>query len=122
MSTYLNHGGAARERILAELWGEIELRVERREAVSIEHLRLGLRCRDHGWNEDELSLVSALSGHAYGKVMLVVEAIAQDVDGHAGVPDTKLHELRTAYALLRASRVLVEELAERGDARLGLDA
>ncbi len=114
MSTYLNHGGAEREQILADLWGQIELRVERRQDVTVEHLLPGLRCRDHGWQEDELSLITALSGHAYSRVILAVEEIADHLDEHRyGADAAQLKNLRSAYALLCASRSLAEQVTER---------
>ncbi len=111
MSTYLNHGGAEREEALAQLWTIIETRVERREAVTVAHLRPALEHTRRGWHEDEFSLVTALSGHAYNRVMVVVEKITGELDHYCTVADpSKLKELRSAYALLQTSRQLADEL------------
>jgi hypothetical protein len=108
VSTYLRCGGAERERALAELWADLELRLQQDEPITMRDLRPGLVTRRYGWDEDELSLVFALSGHAYHRVMLAVDRIA------AHEPATsaeELAELRAAYGLLQTSRRLADELA-----------
>lgn len=121
MSTYLTHGGAERERVLAALWASIEVRVERREQIRIADLRPGLATRCHGWHEDEQSLVFAFSGHAYHRVMVAVERIAEELEGgtQTGKCDRglmtaaeNLDELRIAYCLLQTSRRLADELSQ----------
>jgi len=122
LSTYLTHGGAERERTLASLWATLESRVRRQEQVGIDDLRPALATRCQGWREDEHSLVHALSGHAYHRVMVVVAQIAEDLDSPMGsgtcerellgTATEKLYELRIAYGLLQVSRQLAEELNE----------
>ncbi len=133
MSTYLDHGGAEREQALARLWAELELRLARDGEVRIEHLHVHDAAHGCGWGDDHSTLIVALSGHAYRRVLEAVEQVVDHRHQPAQqpvlerrrapaeppaierrcAPSEPLEQLRLAYALLRASRELATQVGRQ---------